>query len=224
MESTDAGCDHTLFSLTSAAAVTCAIMNPEFSPAPGARKGGKPFVERRIHHPLQAALGDARQSAERDGQEVERKCQRLAVEVAARDDGARNLRAQRTLGSADLFLLREDQRIVDGGVHLDLEHLAAVRKRVAHRSVDLRDTAHRIGILHRLALAMRLANDAALQHAAEVFRHQQLAGMRPGVLDTLVKGDVGALQRVDGERSDHVGSVGKHLGLQYRQQPIASMP
>ena len=31
-----------LFSLTNDAAVTCAIMNPEFSPAAGARNGGRP--------------------------------------------------------------------------------------------------------------------------------------------------------------------------------------
>ena len=42
IESTDAGCDSTLFSLTSAAAVTCGIMKPEFSPAPGARNAGSP--------------------------------------------------------------------------------------------------------------------------------------------------------------------------------------
>jgi len=33
-----------LFSLTNAAAVTCGIMNPEFSPAPAARNGGKPSL------------------------------------------------------------------------------------------------------------------------------------------------------------------------------------
>src|ERR1035438_7117966 len=44
MESTDEGCASTLFSLASAAAVTCGIMNPELSPAPGARNGGKPSL------------------------------------------------------------------------------------------------------------------------------------------------------------------------------------
>ena len=44
IESTDAGCASTLFSLTSAAAVTCGIMKPEFIPAPGARNGGSPSL------------------------------------------------------------------------------------------------------------------------------------------------------------------------------------
>src|ERR1035441_9400402 len=44
IESTDAGCASTLFSLTSAAAVTCGTMKPEFIPAPGARNGGKPSL------------------------------------------------------------------------------------------------------------------------------------------------------------------------------------
>jgi len=39
MESTDAGCDKILFSETSAADVTYAIMNPESNPGRGARKG-----------------------------------------------------------------------------------------------------------------------------------------------------------------------------------------
>ena len=44
IESTDAGCERTLFSLTRAAAVTCGIMNPEFRPALGARNGGRPSL------------------------------------------------------------------------------------------------------------------------------------------------------------------------------------
>ena len=40
--STLAGCDSTLHSLASAAAVTCGIMKPEFTPASCVRKGGRP--------------------------------------------------------------------------------------------------------------------------------------------------------------------------------------
>src|SRR5688572_23027989 len=42
MVSTLAGCESTLHSLASAAAVTCAIMNPDDTPASLVRKGGKP--------------------------------------------------------------------------------------------------------------------------------------------------------------------------------------
>jgi len=43
--STVAGCDSTLHSLASAAAVTCAIMNPELTPASFERKGGSPSLK-----------------------------------------------------------------------------------------------------------------------------------------------------------------------------------
>ena len=42
MESTLAGCARCLFSETSAAAVTCGNMNPEFSPGRGVRNAGSP--------------------------------------------------------------------------------------------------------------------------------------------------------------------------------------
>ena len=70
MESTDAGCAHTLFSLASAAAVTCGIMKPEFNPAAGARNGGKPSFSagltnrsvRRSDMPASAVSAIARKS------------------------------------------------------------------------------------------------------------------------------------------------------------------
>ena len=43
MLSTLAGCESILFSLTSAAAVTCAIMKPLLSPELGDRNGGSPL-------------------------------------------------------------------------------------------------------------------------------------------------------------------------------------
>ena len=89
---------------------------------------------------------------------------------------------------------------------------------VAHRAMYLRHAAQGVGILHLLTVEMRLANHAAFQHAAKVLRHQQLSGMRPGFMNALVKGDVGAFQRVQGERADDVGRVGKNVGLQGYQQ------
>ena len=90
---------------------------------------------------------------------------------------------------------------------------------VAHRAMHLRHAAQRVGILHLLALEVRLANDAAFQHAAQVLRHQQLPGMRARLMNALVEGDVGALQRVQRESAQHVGGVGQNLRLQDGQQP-----
>jgi len=66
IESTDAGWARTLFSLTRAAAVTCGIMNPEFSPAPGAREWGQAFAESGIDKTFQSAFADSGQRAESD--------------------------------------------------------------------------------------------------------------------------------------------------------------
>ncbi len=71
IESTDAGCASTLFSLASAAAVTCGIMNPEFRPAPPARNGGSPSFNdgftrrsmRRSEMPASALSAMARKSS-----------------------------------------------------------------------------------------------------------------------------------------------------------------
>ena len=48
-ESTEAGCASDLFSDASAAAVTWAIMKPEFTPLSATRKGGKPLSEESIN-------------------------------------------------------------------------------------------------------------------------------------------------------------------------------
>jgi len=74
-----------LFSLTSAAAVTCGIMKPEFSPAPGARKkAAGPSLRGGIDP---CARGDARlipaQRAQRNAQKIKREGDRFPVEVAA---------------------------------------------------------------------------------------------------------------------------------------------
>ncbi len=45
MVSTLAGCASILHSLASAAAVTCAIMNPELTPASVVRNGGNPWLK-----------------------------------------------------------------------------------------------------------------------------------------------------------------------------------
>ena len=161
------GCDHTLFSLTSAAAVACASMNPEFSPAPGGcKKCRQPFVKLGIHQSLQPSLGDACQCTQRNRQEVEREGQRLAVKIASGQD----LPLPRpTCGlGAPTFLSVGNQLIVHSRVHLDFEDMAAVRQGVAYRAVYLGDAAQGIGILHLAAITMRLADGTVLEHAAQV--------------------------------------------------------
>ena len=104
IESTLAGWARVLLSETSAAAVTCAIMRPEWSPPSRARKAGRPeragFTSRSVRRSLMAPSSAAAIARRSRGER-----HRLAVEVAAGED---------------LAGLREDHRVVGGGVHLDL--------------------------------------------------------------------------------------------------------
>ena len=86
IESTLAGWQRTLFSLTSDALATCAIMKPEWSPLPAARKGVSPvesagFTSCSTRRSLMFAS-----SRDGDGREIEGQRERLAVEVAAADE------------------------------------------------------------------------------------------------------------------------------------------
>ena len=94
------------------------------------------------------------------------------MKVSARQDVSGDRRSHAALRRAYLPFLRKDQRIVHRRVHFDLKDLATMGQGIADRAVDLRDAAQRIGILHLLTLAMRLANQAAFQHAAQVLRDQ----------------------------------------------------
>ena len=88
--STLAGCDSTLHSLASAAAVTCAIMKPEFTPGVAREERRQPLVEIGMHEPVDAPLGDRREVRQRDRQDVERHRDRLSVKVAAAQQSRRS--------------------------------------------------------------------------------------------------------------------------------------
>ena len=85
----EAGVARTRHSASSAEAVTCSIMWPDSSPGWTARNGGSPSLKRGIQQPVGAALADAGERGQRDGEEVALERQVLAVEVAAGDHLAR---------------------------------------------------------------------------------------------------------------------------------------
>ena len=88
-----------LFSLTSDALVTCAIMKPECRPLLRREERREPARERRVHELLDAPLADVRELGGRDRREVERERDRLAVEVAAGDEvGAAVVASRKTSG------------------------------------------------------------------------------------------------------------------------------
>ena len=97
IESTLAGWASVLFSETSAAAVTWAIMKPELRPAFSTRNGGSPEKASLVSFSMRRSEIDA-QLGERDGQEVGGERHRLAVEVAAREQLVRPAPPAKTSG------------------------------------------------------------------------------------------------------------------------------
>src|SRR5258708_10097308 len=86
MESTECGTAKALFSLVRAAAVTCAIMNPEFNPGSGVRNAGSMLVNGFVICSIR--LDDSAQRRNRDRHLVRRHRQRLPVKISAADDVA----------------------------------------------------------------------------------------------------------------------------------------
>ena len=164
--STEAGCAYVLFSETSAAAVTCAIMKPDSRP--GLRR--EEHVQVRVHAAVEqvdAPLRRARELRDGDREEVADEAERLGVEIAARQ-----------------HVLAEDQRIVGDAVERGREHVARVTQRVLDRAVDLRHAAHGIRILHALAVLVAarisLSRDSRLRRRARDLDLALAGGSRAG--------------------------------------------
>jgi hypothetical protein len=78
-------------------------------------------------------------------------------------------------------------------------------QRVAHRAMHLRDAAQRIRILHAAAVAMRIADLALFEQAAQVRSGLDLSGMGSSLLNALVESDVGSLERIARHGADDIG-------------------
>ena len=73
-------------------------------------------------------------------------------------------------GGDDHVLVREDVRVVRGGIDLVLDHRLDIHDVVLHGAVDLRDAAETVGILHVLL-------GPADEFAAFQGGHELLAGL-----------------------------------------------
>ena len=69
----------------------------------------------------------------------------------------------------------------------------------------------------RAAFAMGFANLAAFEHPAQVGGGLDLSGMRTCSVNTLVEGDIGASQRVESHRTDHVGGIDQDFRRKQRE-------
>ncbi len=90
-------------------------------------------------------------------------------------------------------ILRKDQGVVGGGVHLDLQHAAYIVYRVAAGPMNLWNAAERVCILHPVvAMAVRLADLRAGHQAAQVRCHGDLSRMRTHRMQPRIERPVGS--------------------------------
>ena len=92
-------------------------------------------------------------------------------------------------------------------------------ERVANRAMHLRHAAQGISVLHPVAIEMRFAQPAAFEHLAQIRGRPELARVRTRLMNAFVEGHIGAPQRVERERADHVRSIGQNFGRQQSQDP-----
>jgi hypothetical protein len=122
-------------------------MNPELSPPSWVRNAGQPVESDGLTSARRAAR-DRGELGERERHRVERKRDRLAVEVPVRDE---------------LAPVDEDEGVVRRSVHLDGNRLLDVGEEVAARPVHLRRATKRVGVLHLVAPTVRLDDRRALE-------------------------------------------------------------
>ena len=186
-----------MFSLTSAAATYCGIMNPELSPPSWVRNAGRPSDSDGLTSRSTRRSEMDASSATAKGHGVERERDGLAVEVPVRDE---------------LSLVDEDEGVVRGRVDLDGDRVLDVGEEVAARTVHLWRATKRVGVLHLVAPAMRLDDRRALEEAKDVGGGGRLAGERAERLDLRHEADARALQRLDGEGARDVSGLGDPAG------------
>ena len=133
-------------------------------PAVGGEERRQAVAEVRVDEPLDATLRDVRQLGDRHRERVERERERLAVEVAGRDEQ---------------LVLDEHERVVGRRVQLGRDGVLDVVEQVARRSVHLRRAAQRVRVLHLVAPAVRLHDRRAFEQAQHVSRRRALPSQRP---------------------------------------------
>ena len=195
MESTDAGCARLFISETSDAAVYWHTMNPEIDAGITDKKRRQPVRSLRVQQPVQPALGYGGEPDGRGGERIAGERDRLAVEVAPRQD---------------LTGRGEHDGIVGDRRQLDLEGDAGVADDVPERAVDLRSTADRVGVLNDVvALTVRGEQVAPRQQAYQVPGRGHLARVRAEPDDARIERTVGSEDGLDRERGRDVGELGE---------------
>jgi uracil-DNA glycosylase len=155
-------------------------------------EGGQAVRQIRVDEPFDPSLGDAREFGDRHRRRVERERERLAVEVAVRDE---------------LALVDEHERIVGRGVELDADRVRRVVEEVARGAVHLRRTAQRVRVLHLVAPAVRFDDRRAVEEPEDIRGRSDLAAQRPKRVDLGEERGARPVQRLDRESACDVRSA-----------------
>ena len=109
----------------------------------------------------------------------------------------------------DVSVVREDQRVIRNSVDLRFDDLSGVVIRHAARTVDLRQTAQRVGVLNT-DRALMYSELAAGKDLAEVGCCVDLSAVGTNFLDSRVIRIDDALKRIDGQHRGDVGGLDRH--------------
>ncbi len=158
----------------------------------------QPLGEVGIDQPFDPPLGQRLERGERDGEEVQGLRHRLAVEIAA----------------GEHLPFPEHERVIGGGVELDLDDAAREPDRVAHGAEHLGRAAQAVGVLHPgVVLAVRFADLAPGEQPAQERGRASLPLVRAVVVDPLVEGRGRAAERFQAHRRRAERRAPQDLGV-----------
>ncbi len=162
----------------------------------------QPLVEARREQAERPPLGEGGEVGERQAQRVEPQRERLAVEVAGRDDARR---------------VADEDGVVGDRVEVDRDEAPAEADALARGAVDLRDAAQRVRVLQR-AVSGAPGGAGAGEHGPQALGRPDLPGERAQGVDVGVERRGRAVQRLDRQGGDRVGGVDQTLGRDGRQR------
>ena len=158
-----------------------------------------------MHEAVDPPLGDRREVRQRDGEEVERHRDRLAMEVAA---------------AQQLAAVGEDERVVGRRVELAAHHAGAEVDRVEHGTVHLRHAAQRSTGPARADRRSRCDSRISLssQQLAQQRRARRLTELAARILDARVECDRRAEQRLERHRAGEMRHLPQPMRVDDRQR------
>ena len=161
----------------------------------------------RVEHPVGASLGDTRDVGDRDGQEVQHRGDRGAVEVAVGFHPA----------------IRQHDRIVDGAGQFSAGDQAGVGGGVPGRAVHRRRAPQRVGVLHPGVLVAGVRGDdrRSGQRGGDPRGADGLTGLRAQRLQVGGEHPVGAHQRLHRHRRREIRCIQEHLEVGERHHQHA---